>query len=247
LRNAYGLPTGNNALGKQYPYPEGYDGYDYIANLNGASEQGVGVDGLININTAPASVLALLPMAASGNFADNWLIAQSIVNYRDVGFGTPPVPHGPFQSISELNAVLLTSGANFAFEKQYAAPSGTTVNYDPTVGKGANANYLGDISPLDTPSTPPTGQATVVNPVTPNTTDRVLNDSESQNQMLTNISNMITTRSDSFTVYIIVQGWRNAGTASPELVVQRRAAYILDRSGYTPTNKQLSMTNIPTN
>jgi hypothetical protein len=51
--------------------------------------------------------------------------------------------------------------------------------------------------------------------------------------MLTRISNLITTRSDSFTVYIVVQGWRNAGTATPELVVQRRAAMIIDRSNVT--------------
>jgi hypothetical protein len=47
-------------------------------------------------------------------------------------------------------------------------------------------------------------------------------------------SNQFTTRSDSFTVYILLQGWRNIGTATPELVVQRRAAAIIDRSTVKP-------------
>src|SRR5207302_258 len=65
------------------------------------------------------------------------------------------------------------------------------------------------------------------------TGDGVLNDFEEQFLMLNRISNLITTRSDSFTVYIIVQGWRNAGTSTPQLVVQRRAAMIVDRSNVT--------------
>lgn len=51
---------------------------------------------------------------------------------------------------------------------------------------------------------------------------------------LNRISNLITTRSDSFTVYVLVQGWRNAGTANPELVVQRRVMFIADRSSVHP-------------
>jgi hypothetical protein len=47
-------------------------------------------------------------------------------------------------------------------------------------------------------------------------------------------SNQFTTRSDSFTVYILLQGWRNVGSATPELVVQRRAAAIIDRSTVKP-------------
>ena len=44
------------------------------------------------------------------------------------------------------------------------------------------------------------------------------------------ISNMITTRSDSFTVYAVVEGWLNAGTPLAERVSQKRIAFIADRS-----------------
>jgi hypothetical protein len=53
--------------------------------------------------------------------------------------------------------------------------------------------------------------------------------------MLNRISNLVTTRSDTFTAYVVVQGWKNVNSAYPELVVQKRAAFILDRSGSTTT------------
>ena len=75
-------------------------------------------------------------------------------------------------------------------------------------------------------------------PGTPNT-DTVRHDFEEQFLLLNRVSNLITTRSDSYTVYIIVQGWRNAGTPTPELVAQRRVAFIQERHPVTPANPAL--------
>ena len=61
----------------------------------------------------------------------------------------------------------------------------------------------------------------------------VANDFEQKFLMINRISNLITTRSDTFTVYIVIQGWRNAGTARPSLVVTKRAAFIVDRNNIT--------------
>ena len=62
--------------------------------------------------------------------------------------------------------------------------------------------------------------------------------------MVTRLSNLITTRSDSFTVYIVVQGWRNAGTATPELGFTTSAR----GPGATPTaraaDRQSSWSNL---
>jgi hypothetical protein len=63
--------------------------------------------------------------------------------------------------------------------------------------------------------------------------------------LLNNISNLITTRSDTFTCYVLLQGWRNVGTGNPTLVVQRRAAFLLDRNNLTPSNNQPDMLKIP--
>ena len=50
-----------------------------------------------------------------------------------------------------------------------------------------------------------------------------------------------TTRSDSFTCYVLIQGYRDAGTANPKLEVQKRVSYIIDRSKmpYRPVEKIL--------
>ncbi|MDB5304924.1 MAG: Type secretory pathway, component PulK, partial [Phycisphaerales bacterium] len=57
------------------------------------------------------------------------------------------------------------------------------------------------------------------------------NDFQQRFFLLARVANVLTTRSDSFTCYVLVQGWRGVGTASPELVVQRRRAFMVDRSG----------------
>lgn len=71
--------------------------------------------------------------------------------------------------------------------------------------------------------------------------DEVIGDFEARYLMINRISNMVSFRSDSFTVYVLVQGWRNPGTKQPELVVQRRAALIVDRSTLKP-NRQSTTT-----
>ena len=81
----------------------------------------------------------------------------------------------------------------------------------------------------------------------PYVSDQVRNDFEDKFLAVTRISNLITTRSDSFTVYILVQGWRNVGTTSPELVVQRRAAFLADRSSISRLSRTLKATNLNTN
>jgi len=76
----------------------------------------------------------------------------------------------------------------------------------------------------------------IVGDITPpgNGTDHARFDFEEQTLALTRVSNLITTRSDSFTVYIIVQGWQAAGTPQAQRRVQRRAAFIVDRSKLAP-------------
>ena len=60
------------------------------------------------------------------------------------------------------------------------------------------------------------------------------NDFEFQYAMINRVSNMVTTRSDTFTCYIVVQGWREDQTPFPAMVWEQRRAFILDRSGIRP-------------
>ena len=73
--------------------------------------------------------------------------------------------------------------------------------------------------------------------------DMVRHDHEENYLLANRISNMVTTRSDTFTCYVLVQGWRGAGTDNPELVVQRRRAFVADRSGVTPMLKEVPLQN----
>ena len=62
---------------------------------------------------------------------------------------------------------------------------------------------------------------------------------------MSRISNLITTRSDSFTAYICLQQWENAGTPEARLVSQRRYAVLLDRSGIVKDKKDVKVSYIP--
>lgn len=61
----------------------------------------------------------------------------------------------------------------------------------------------------------------------------------------TRLSNLITAGSDTFTVYMVVEGWRNAGTARATKEVEARRCYIFDRNRAT-TQNPLTITPVPT-
>jgi hypothetical protein len=204
-----------------------------------ATEEVVPVQGRININTANWRVLAALPFFDNNQAANNDM-AKAIVYYRDVDDGTVSGslhPHGAFQSIEELNNVPVTGTTNPVPQTTLVTPGtmfrnsfGTHTTSLFTISGLHGSNTDGDLSPNSAGAG----------------ADQVDGDFENQNLALSRISNLLTTRSDSFTAYIMVQGWRNAATDHPELVVQRRAAFIIDRSAITPgNNTELSVTNVP--
>jgi hypothetical protein len=174
-------------------------------------QDNVGVEGLININTASWKVLSMLPFvspaADPGWVAHDQAIAKAIVVYRDGdGTATNP-PHGPFMSIFDLN--------------QVPGFQNGTGNTGTSVVPTAPTSATGLISPPDvafpgfTAPAAPTG---------------ILEDYQWDCMTLNRISNLITTRSDTFTVYIVLQGWQNVGTGNAQPMVTRRFAYIVDRS-----------------
>jgi len=72
---------------------------------------------------------------------------------------------------------------------------------------------------------------------------------------LTRISNLITTRSDTFTIYIELQGWQNVGITNSsganiaQPMVTRRYAFIVDRSAINgdPGSRFLKTLTVPNN
>ncbi len=173
-------------------------------------DESAGIDGLINVNTAPVHVLATVPFTRDPQ--TNYQIAQAIVDYRE---GVNPAgAKRHFKDLFELNKVP-------AFRNR-----GPGVLTPPTATDKTNAN--GDF-------TPHAKIGTRWNPNIDIATDGVENDYESQYLMLTAVSNMLTVRSDTFTVYVVVEGWRDARSPDATRVLQRRDAFIVDRNPVTGT------------
>lgn len=172
------------------------------------NEKLVPVHGLINVNTAPWRVLSALPMIPP------YRITQTA---------------GEYDYIRENNVIAkaVLAQRKIAPYARLADLNSIAAFKNPQNGAGTNvipANpdvTWGDYSPLLAPDL-----------VT------AADDFERQALMLTRIGNFITTRSDSYTVYIVIQGWRDAETAGASMEVERRAAFWLDRSGVfrDPTN-----------
>jgi hypothetical protein len=190
-----------------------------LFKIIGPSEDTTATHGLININTAPWPVLATLPMTLDPG--DNIALAKAIVGYRDGDKTAGTVGNGPFQSIYDLMKVPEFTFANLS-----------AMEVDATRPQGPAAAH-GDFTPGDLDRDGTYDAATE--------NDNVRYDFEEQFLILNRISNLITTRSDTFTCYVLVQGWRGAGTANPELVVQRRRAFITDRSEVTPTTGEMPL------
>ena len=214
-------------------------------------EDKVPVEGLININTADLKVLSTLPLIVNPASVCrttstrlygityrqlNQEMAKAIEYYRDVDGNEDPnivQPHGPFRSIFELNRVvdlrpghplIATGGMGYPAAMLPGFQNGYGLMPIPNTAPVEPDDSLGDLTPSGV-ATSPTDYAHL---------DGVRGDYEERNLELTRISNLITTHSDSFTAYILVQGWRDAETPNAQLVVQRRVGYIMDRSQITP-------------
>lgn len=206
------------------------DPTDTLGAVNDDIENDEAIHGLININTAPWPVLATLPMVidittGTVDLANNIALAMEIVNFRDVDSDPVTAGNQPHGPFASIFDLQRVPGFRDAM--------GT---FDPATFQADDMH--GDISPLNTAGTNP---------------DDVVGDFETKYLVLNRISNLITTRSDSFTAYIVVQGWRNAESTDPlnppELVVQRRVGAIIDRSGVVSdtTKGNLSTTRFPQN
>jgi hypothetical protein len=191
------------------------------------------VEGLVNINTAPWKVLAALPMvlddAGRVDVVRNAELAKAIVYFRDVDSGvrtfngdTIAQPHGPFRSIFELNEVVETRPDSLLNRTLVTRLRG--IRIEPGFQNGYGETKLRFAQGASNPGI----ESGDLSP------DAVRGDFEERYLVLNRISNLITTRSDTFTCYVYVMGVLHDGTPSAELKVQRRVAFIADRSGVRP-------------
>jgi hypothetical protein len=199
----------------------------------GNPEETAATHGLVNVNTASWRVLAAVPFvnaAGGANAPLNNQIAASIVYYRDIAdLSHSPAgpPHGPFKTLFELNRVPI-------LKNDFQTYAGYT--FRDVLKQAPGSAQTSDFGNLDGDLTPIGGAG-----------DGITGDFEGTFLAMNRVSNLLTTHSDSFTAYILVQGWRNAETSSPQLVVQRRAIVIIDRSVVTPQNKTPNSIMVPGN
>lgn len=182
------------------------------AAVGGHNEDGVPIQGKANINIAPWQVLAALPLVRMG---DNGIatpaaaadatraLAKAIVRFRDIDDGTG-VPHGPFRGIQELTLV-------------------------PSYPAGALGETAASRAFIDAPGNHATVAFTQIHgELSPGS--GVLDGFQQRMLAFTRISNLVTTRSDSFTAYIVMQAWMDAGTRYPALIAEQRRVMFIDRS-----------------
>ncbi|MCC6239086.1 MAG: hypothetical protein IT448_02125 [Phycisphaerales bacterium] len=202
------------------------------ASANQPVEKLIGVEGLINLNTASWPVIATLPLLPpslqgadnNGNGVPDGIeaLARSIVYDRQI--------HGPYQSLFELNRIPAYTHAPLrAGDASLIAPA-----FADAMGSWQSTNFTQEHGDLSTD--PATGSPA---------TDHLIGTFEDRYLMMNRISNQVTLRSDSFTVYLVVQGWRDAGTPQASLVAQRRDAYIVDRTHMTRLDRTMIIRNVP--
>jgi hypothetical protein len=143
-------------------------------------------------------------------------VAKEIVENRRV--------YGPFRSIWELNRVpAFRNPADFGgYVLGYSGsvPAGTApTDNSSSISIGGDRTVYGDYSE-----------------------DDIAGDFEDRNHNVIRLSNLITTRSDSFTAYIVVQAWRPATSANdvPRAVAERRLVMTIDRSQVTGSDTPTS-------
>ena len=218
------------------PAPLGLDPKGDLSSVgtNDYNEAFAPVEGLINLNNASAGILKLLPLtvgntglvgpgttsAAADDVFEARFMGESRTPGRANGGAAPAMPvRGPFKSAIELLDV----------DK---APFNTPTAADRAAHGDISGRMRVDSNVLADAETDPDF----------NFYDAI-GDFETQTQDITRLSNLTTARSDSFTVYIVVQAWSLPDTTvtpnkQARMLRQQRTAFTVDRSGIKPFSPQ---------
>ncbi|MGN6726071.1 MAG: carbohydrate-binding protein, partial [Tepidisphaeraceae bacterium] len=239
LANGAGPPGSRNNL---VPAGSGNPSPTDAFTADDANEIGLPVPGRINLNTAPEKVLAALPWsvrvsgAAMGDrltfhfdvypptvdftpdgIDDNAQIAHAIVLYRDGRYAGEAGVAGGAAGGAGFNALDIAPSSQTWAAAERPFRSLFDLYRVPGVLEAQRATLT---APPQDPGYQTHGQST---------RSPVRFDFEAQTLLMNRISSLLTTRSDAFTLYALVQGWRDAGTDHARLVAQRRTALRLER------------------
>ena len=218
------------------------NGFD--VGLNTYNEAFSPVEGLVNLNTAPTGILKLLPLVvnATGNVtptltsapAGTLFGARLLATNFTAGSGADDAPGtgGTGAGGGPGNVPLQAPPAAVPapFTSLFNLRDITVAPFNDTIMSGTQPQS-GDITGRINVDGGVVGMAADTNNFYDATADF-----EQNTQQLTRLSNLTTTRSDSFTVYIVVEAWRlGTGAADPaRLMRQQRTAFVVDRSNVLP-------------
>jgi hypothetical protein len=203
------------------PYPMPVSNSNTAVAANTDAENTESVQGLVNINTASLAVLESLPLVVNGTTGLIDPINNPLVAQAIINDRTK---YGPFKTIFDLNRIYdVTDNTN----SQPLLRRGFMNGWGTIPYAGTSTAALGDLIG--------------------GTAGAMANQFDEYTLQVDRLSNLITTRSDTFTVYIVVQGWQNAGTNSATLVNTRRAAFIVDRNTVTPVSRSVRTVTVPNN
>jgi hypothetical protein len=173
------------------------------------------IKGRININTAPAKVIAQLPWVSQrqGSYNDPNL-AKAIVAYRDKmknqGINDPNYKDRPgaagFENIGQLMNITDSTVRNYNID--YYATDGNDLKYRPDLTQE----------------------------------DGAPDDFEERDLIFARISDLVTVRSDVFTAYILVRVCTGVNDKNEVQGPQKRYMVIFDRSETTPANRKVKIT-----
>ena len=195
------------------------------------------VEGLINLNTADPGILKLLPLTVSPTgYSSNSVVsaglkvaADGLVDARQPDLTVNPNLARPFRS-----TLSLLDKSDGGVAQSTATPPATASGFAPfdATAPTAEQPFRGDLSGRISPSGSTTDDANFYD---------AEDDYEASILDMTRLSNLTTTRSDSYTVYVVVQAWRlgttGPGGANPaRLERQQRVAFTVDRAGVLPFN-----------
>jgi hypothetical protein len=214
-----------------------------LVNINTASWRTLSMLPLVRYTAADNAAIAGLD--GTVNVRASAAMAQLIVRYRQ--------QHGPYKSLFDLNKVVdpslllsfqgATNGGLVG-----AGVAGDTIGFTPgTDNANVASTLMGpyNVAPTGTPETTgklvADGRQGVLTPNDPanpyplfsagasaapyGPNVPVYDDFQNKFLAMTRLSNLLTCRSDSFTCYVLVQGWKNGAVVS-----QRRSAFQLDRA-----------------
>jgi hypothetical protein len=193
--------------------------------------------GRLNINTAPAFVLAQLPWVSDRQkmiidptdpaklIASPWSsprLAEAIVAYRDKHAITGGPDYRNRASATEITGLRQSLGFASIAELNHVITGPTARTATPAITEYGIDWYATNMDPRDT--TKPLDESLMPD-LTPS--DKSANDVEERDLIFSRISNLVTVRSDVFCAYILVR----LGEDGP----QKRFIAILDRSGVAKT------------